>query len=47
MVFYFTVVFHHIVIFLVFILILILIFNTAFQFIYLIFGVTSISSLFL
>lgn len=45
MVFYLTVVFHHIVIFLVFILILI--FNTAFQFIYLIFGVTSISSLFL
>lgn len=45
MVFYFTVGFHRIVIFLVFILILI--FNTAFQFIYLIFGVTSISSLFL
>ena len=45
MVFYFTVGFHRIVIFLVFILILI--FNTAFQFIYLIFGVTSTSSLFL
>lgn len=45
MVFYFTVVFHRIVIFLVFISILI--FNTAFQFIYLIFGITSISSFFL